>query len=305
MSTSPRISLDLSLNKMEGTGFEITNQTGISNDGTYINNTIFTSTNPDIYDPNISENLTEEIKIYDDEIDNSENKKIVDKIKDYANKINCSDFHGKGTIDDYAELFKAASKIANETKQIELDVDIEGFNEFGQAADELSNLFENFTLKLQNINIINDIHFLNAIANALEKIWKLSEIFGKFKDTIISTTTIKIPKSAHDTKVVLEGVMEEINCAMKYINHFVDPSSDSVPLDDAELTTDEKNIIQTAISTIDNWNSICEQGVSVAMSNNTDIQYIKHASDTLKNTTTVLKTATQNLRNKLKYYSNM
>ena len=73
----------------------------------------------------------------------------------YAEKIKCTDFQGKGTINDYANLFEAASKIANETKQIQLDVDIEGFNEFASAADDLSALFAEMTIKLQNVNKIN------------------------------------------------------------------------------------------------------------------------------------------------------
>ena len=52
-------------------------------------------------------------------------------------------------------LFEAASKIANDTKQMQLDV-----NDFGNATDELSKLFMNFTKRLQNINIINDVNLI-------------------------------------------------------------------------------------------------------------------------------------------------
>jgi hypothetical protein len=218
----------------------------------------------------------------------------------YASEIKCSDFHGKGSIDDYQNLFVAAAKIANETKQMELDIDVEGFTEFAQAADELSLLFNTFIIKLQNVSIINDYNFLVTISTALGKIVNLSNIFGKFKETVLATTSIQVPKSAHDTKVILSGVMDEINCAMQYIGHFVDASF-AAPMESA-LSESEKNIINQAVATIDNWNILCEQGVSISLQHNPDIQFIKQASNELIQTTNVLKNASQNLKSKLSKY---
>ena len=45
---------------------------------------------------------------------------------------------------------------------------------------------------------------------------------------ILITSSIKIPKSAHDTKIILDGVMSEVNCAMNYINNFVNPDANLV-----------------------------------------------------------------------------
>lgn len=278
-------------------GLEIRNTISLNDPEKFINTT-FISTEPDKYDPNITQNLLIEITSIDD-VEN-ENQMLLNQIKNYAKNINCSDFHGKGTIEDYSELFKAASKIANESKQIQLDVDVEGFNEFSQAAEELSNLFENFTLKLQNINIINDKVFLTSILNALEKIWKLSEIFGKFKSTILSTTTIQFPKTAHETALVLSDVMDEINCAMNYITHFVSPTEQTLPL--SELSSEEKNIIAKAVDTIDNWNTVCEHGISVAMNNNDDVKAIENYNNDIKISANILRRATSNLRTKLNSY---
>jgi len=297
-STTPSNSTILVNETIVEPGLEIHNQQQLDASQNYTATTTFTSTQPEVYDPNITQNLNELVSVYDD----TQNAAILNQIKVYATEIQCSDFHGKGSIDDYKELFKAASKIANESKQIELDVNIEGFNEFAQAADDLSNLFESFTLRLQNINIINDLTFLTAIANALQKIVNLSNVFGRFKETIISTTTIQIPKSAHETKVVLESVMGNINCAMNYIGHFVD-ASNNPDLPNASLSTEEQNIIKKAVDTIDNWNLICEQGVSIAMNNNEDIKYITQASSQLKQTTTRLGQLTSTLRAKL--YANL
>ena len=221
---------------------------------------------------------------------------IVNEIKNYAQLIKCEDFHGKGTVDDYNVLFDAASKIVNESKQMHLDVDIEGFANFGQAADELSALFTSFTKKLQNINIIDDTAFLSAVLDALKKIYNLSEVFGRFKKTILITSEIKIPKAIHDTKVVLEGVMDEINCAMNYINNFVNPDPTLV---NANLSDKDKNIITKAVNTIENWNDLCDHGVSIALDNNTDIKYIKTANTDLLNKTNKLKDVTSKLRAKL------
>jgi len=284
-----------------GIGYTITNQQGTDISGTEITHSIFFTTDASDSDIQINEDLVEYVDaLYDDET-GSENGQIVNQIKSYAQKLKCEDFHGKGTIDDYTQLFIAASKIANESKQIELDVDIEGFNEFAQAAEEMSQLFESFIIKLQNVNIINDLSFLRAILAALEKIYNLSEVFGKFKQTILATSTIQIPKSAHDTSVVLKGVMDEISCAMNYINHFVNPTSFVPP--DADLSIIEKNIINKAVDTIDHWNVLCETGISIALSNNDDITFINQASNILKTTTQNLKTNTQTLKNKLAAYN--
>ena len=277
-------------------GLEIVNTSGFDASGNPEQKTTFVSTDPNIYDPDITENLAEIVEIVDD----TPNTAIVNQISFYASKIQCSDFHGKGTIDDYANLFEAACRIANETKQIELDVDVDGFNEFAQAAEDLSKLFVNFTRKLQNVNIINDSVFLSAVLNALEKIYNLSEAFGKFKETVIMTTTIQLPKSIKDTTNIVSGVMSELDCAMNYITHFVNPTSPAPS--GAELSDAEKNIISKAVSTIDNWNTICEQGVSIAMSSNTDVQYIQQANMSLKQKTVILNNATASLRTKLSTY---
>jgi hypothetical protein len=274
--------------------FEITNQQGTTENDNFKTETNFDTIKDDTVD--IDANLTEAIvKGYDD---NSTTGLIISEIRDYATKIKCEEFHKKGSIDDYSALFSAASKIVNESKHMKLDVEIDGFNDFSAAADELSALFTSFTKKLQTVNIIDDTDFLRAVLNALKKIDNLSNIFGKFKNTILLTSTIRIPQSAHDTKVILEGVMGEINCAMNYINHFVNPDlSNNLP--NAQLTSEDKSIINKAVETIDDWNVLCEQGVTIAMNNNTDIQYIKQTNSSLKTKTNTLRNATNVLRQKL------
>lgn len=293
---------DLSMTTTFGIGYEITNQEGTAADGTIIDRVTFDTTLPALYDPDIHENLSQYVETYNDEFDPSgQTIALVNQIKAYAAEIQCDDFHGKGTIEDYTALFQAAGRIATETKHMELNIDIEGFNQFADAADELSELFTGFITKLQNVNIINDLAFLTSISIALGKIVNLSNIFGKFKQTVFATTVIQLPKSAHETKVVIEDVMGEINCAMKYINYFVSPTDAS--LNGAALSAEEKNIINKSVETIDTWNNLCEHGVSIAMSDNVDVKYIQQASNQLKQTTNTLKTATNTLKSKLASYN--
>lgn len=296
--------VDLSMiDVTNGVGYTVVNESGESADGSDIIRTTFETTEPELYDPQIHQNLEQVIDTYDDlSGSNTEQAVLLDQIKHYAVELKCSDFHGKGSIDDYSELFAAAARIATESKQMELDVDIDGFNEFAQAADELSALFNGFIIKLQNVSIITDINFLTAISNALGRIVNLSETFGRFKQTIFSTSAIQLPKSAHEAKVAIAGVMDEINCAMQYMNYFVSPEENPT-LVDAELSAVEKNIIAKSVQTIDNWNNLCEFGVSIAMSDNADIQYIHHASEDLKQTTITLRGVSNKLKSKLSSFN--
>jgi hypothetical protein len=281
----------------------IKNKQGVAADGTQVTHTTFNTLGLPGYDLTLNQDLGAVVTSYYDDVQDSTSETVIvlNEIKDYAAKIQCSDFKGKGTIDDYAILFQAASKIANDTKQMQLVVEMEGFNEFGKAADDLSKLFNSFIVKLQTVSIIDDLNFLKGIAAALQKIWNLSEVFGRFKQTILATSTVDIPKSAHDTTLLVQSVMSEINCAMGYINHFVDST---IPSDaDADLSADEKNVISKAVATIDNWNLLSQQGVSIAMNNSPDISFISTASSSLKNKASLLQNNTSTLRSKLAAYN--
>jgi len=273
------------------TGLVVINQQGVSQAGNEVTQSTFNTTDPENHVPQITEVLSETVVAgYDD---TSTTGQIVAQIRTYANKIKCENFQGKGSVDDYNELFIAASKIANESKQMQLNVDIEGFTEFGAAADNLSALFESFTHKLTTVNIIDDSNFLNAVLSALIKISNLSDVFARFKETILITSTVRIPQSAYDASIVLHGVMEEVNCAMNYINNFVTPDPTNYPA--GQLSSSDKNIINKAVSTIEHWNDLCAQGTSIALANDPNIQYINQTSANLLNQTNNLKNATSKL----------
>jgi hypothetical protein len=84
---------------------------------------------------------------------------------------------------------------------------------------------------------------------------------------------------------------------MKYINHFVDSSSPAPA--NANLSAEEQGIINAAVSTIGSWNILCDQGVSIAMANDADIQGINTVNQHLKQTKQALVNATNLLRAKL------
>jgi hypothetical protein len=277
-------------------GYVVTNNQFADASGNEHTETTFVTTDA-TSDAQIFQELSGNVLHYYDDSADSGKTAIIAQIKTYAEEIKCTNFQGKGSIDDYTDLFKAAAQIANESSQMQLDVDIDGFNEFASAADDLSELFNGFILKLQNVSIIDDTAFLTSVANALGKIANLSKVFGKFKETILATSTIHIPKSAHETSILLKNVVGQINCAMTYISHFVD-STNPAPTT-AELSNEEKNIINAAVTTIENWNILCDQGVSIAMSSDPDIQYINSASQQLKQKTQTLNNATTLLRSKL------
>ena len=298
---SPEIVSYLSDTTIQGEGYEITQAEGKDADGDDLTKHTFETTEPELYDPQIEQDLNKTVETYNDLSGNdSVYNTVLLEIKDYASQLQCSDFHGKGSIDDYNELFLAASSIANEAKQMELDVNIDGFNEFANAADQLSELFEGFILKLESVSVITDMNFLNQVLAALKRIVILSETFGRFKQTIFSTTTIQLHQSAQETKIVLDGVMSELNCAMKYIDHFVAPDTSDQSLNEtASLSVEEKNIIHKSVEAIDNWNTLCEYGVSIAMSNDENIQCIQEYSTELQGKSSTLINAANSLRTKL------
>jgi hypothetical protein len=281
--------------------------------GTDISGTTYTDTNfatiiNNMIDIQIDENLDSQVIVTDNlnDISSNPSAQLLAQIRNYAQEIQCSDFQGKGTLDDYNELFLAASKIANETKQISLSVDTTGFESFADAADELSALFEGFITKLSNINIISDIGFLTVVSNALGRIVNLSNTFGRFKQTIIATSQIQIPKSALETNSLLQDVNSQLSCAMNYIGYFVDPTGASSTIQtNAQLSSDEKHIISKAITAIDNWAELSDQGLTISLATNPQILGIGESNQKFIEKTANLKNLTLRLKTKLDTYKNI
>lgn len=298
----PPVIVEHALNEViDASGVRVTNEQGRTADDAAATRTTMVTTA--VEDVDVKQDLSQQIVVdTDDSSDTPESLAVMADIRTYAAKINCESFQGKGTIEDYSELFVAASKIANDTKHMKLAVDVSGFNDFAAAADELSELFSGFITKLQTVTIVDDLDFLKSIRAAMAKIANLADVFGKFKETILATARVDIPKSARDARIVIENVFSEVNCAMQYVNHFVTPVAGMNAA--ANLSDNEKAVIDKAVATIENWSALCEQDVSVSMSNSTDIAYVKNVSSQLQQKATALRQNTSALRAKLAAYRN-
>jgi hypothetical protein len=66
-----------------------------------------------------------------------------------------------------------------------------------------------------------------------------------------------------------------------------------------------QNIITSATSAINNWNILCDHGITIAMSNNMDIKNITETNKELKSKTGLLVNATNILKNKLSQFNLM
>ena len=93
---------------------------------------------------------------------------------------------------------------------------------------------------------------------------------------------------------------------MNYIGYFVDPTSVSPSIvANASLSMDEKNVITKAITAIDNWQTLSDQGLTISMNNDPNIIGIKEANTNFLNKTSNLKNLTLQLRVKMDRYKNI
>jgi hypothetical protein len=77
----------------------ITNQQGVDISGNIVTNTTFTTTDTND-EVQINETLTNVVVSYYDDDSSGNNLNLINQIKSCADQLQCSDFHGKGTIDD-------------------------------------------------------------------------------------------------------------------------------------------------------------------------------------------------------------
>ena len=91
-------------------------------------------------------------------------------------------------------------------------------------------------------------------------------------------------------------IVDEVNCAMKYINHFVNPE---YQVEHSQLSTSDKKIIDKSVETINSWNNLSEHRVSIVLGNNTDVKYLTQTNINLKQKKVQLSLLTSTLRTKL------
>jgi hypothetical protein len=267
------------------------------------NNLCYDDCHYEICSIDYKETNTKKIKFtYEETNEYDINNKLLDEIREYAAKINYKDFHGKGTIEDYSKLFEAVSKMANDYKKAELDFETEGFNDFSHTAEEMINVFELYSKKIQNINIINDTHFLISISNSLEKMIKLSDAFIKFNKTVLSISDIHIPEKVCETTQILSDAMVDITCAVNYISHFINPNNINNPLLYSELNKEDKNTIDNAVNIITNMN-LNYNDIKNRLENEQVCKDIIKYNKSIRKSSDILKNATTNFKNKINNYT--
>ena len=180
----------------------------------------------------------------------------LEEISEYANKI-YTDLHAPETIintkEDYIKLFIVACKIAKQAKDVTLSIDYSIFGDFGNVADQLHDIFQNYIFRIKSMqDIEKNGDFLKSIASSLKKIWIIKETFTKFKKAILCLS-----------------------------------------LDTDELvikTTSEMIMIDNSIKQIQNWNNLYTTGMKIELSDKPP-SFVENDNKIIKNTSNILDDA--------------
>ena len=79
-----------------------------------------------------------------------------------------------------------------------------------------------YSNQIKKETTIIDKDFLNALLSTMQKLYKLSETFGKFKEVMSSEVVVNVPKSLKNIEATLQTVTNTIEIASGYINYFAD-----------------------------------------------------------------------------------
>jgi len=180
----------------------------------------------------------------------------LEEISEYANKI-YTDLHAPETVintkEDYIKLFIVACKIAKQAKEVTLSIDYSIFGDFGNVADQLHDIFQNYIFRIKSMqDIEKNIDFLKSIATSLKKIWNIKETFTKFKNAILSL-------SLDTNELVIK-------------------------------TTSEMVMIENSIKQIQNWNNLYTTGMKIELADKPP-SFVENANKIIKNTSNILDDA--------------
>jgi hypothetical protein len=128
--------------------------------------------------------------------------------------------------------------------------------------------------------------FLSAVLSAIKKVVALSKAFSAFQESILEN---RIHSSIGETKHILEGVTQEVECVMKHLNHFSTPTN----LESANLSPVNRVAITHAINSLNN--------ITVSMDTQ-DIQYINRTNQTFIQQSAQLRRTTNIIRERYSYY---
>lgn len=253
-------------------------------------NTTINITNTELVSENIKISETEKTII--NQYDDVETVSILNQINDYASKIDITDFQNKGRIEDYLSLIQNAQNIVNQNKTHNINIDLTEYNNLGSVADELSELFNQLTVNVRRDTTIVDKDFLNGLLITMQKLYNLSNVFGKFKEVMSTEVVINVPKSLISVENTLKKVSTTLASASSYITYFADSSSvtDQDIISNSQLTSPDLNNIQQSINILStsqiNINNLIDNQVSNINSN---INSLSSNITNLSNSLTKLK----------------
>lgn len=206
---------------------------------------------------------------------------LVSEIQALQDKIKCSKFHGKGSMEDYAAVFKKIQEyfaVAGDSN-VEITVDVTSLDQFAEQAKNYSAMFEEILIKFNRVSSVDDSAVLKKIKQDLIDISKMYENIEKFKAIVTGTTGLKVPKTIKDCTDVLENVYSNINCSLDYINRFADKNY--VLTEDKEiksqLSEDDKKALDYFAYSIQVWIDMIDNEGTVAMNTNSFVKKFKES----------------------------
>ena len=224
---------------------------------------------------------------------NDEQIEKLQKIRDLAEKIKCTEFHNKGTLKDYEELIEKIRTV--EIQKVDLDLELDGLDKFGKFSKEISEMILGLSARIEQVSTVNDTEFLDKTIQQMENIQMLINALDKFKIDVAATSKLRLPSSTREVSQILSDLYVEASCAKEYIDYFTGVRSDR-PSEDAELSENDKNAIQDAIKAIDLWVDMTNNGLEATMKNDENIQNIKEYNQKFSDLTEDLQASLQKFK---------
>lgn len=209
---------------------------------------------------------------------------MISEIKDYSSKLNINTFQHNGSIEDYLALMESLS---NANKNNVYDIDSEEFKqweEVGRASDELAEIFNNFSYKIDSTHIVTDLNILEKVLKVLKKIYNLSVAFNNFKHKIIVST--QLPKKLSAINETILSVIPSVQQMTSYINFFTGK----------ENVTDPAVIIGAKLKDADT------QAINASISVNNDLLLLKNNLMSIDTNLSSIENSIINFKSKLEAF---
>lgn len=222
--------------------------------------------------------ITQDLTAATSDIDISEEAQAVLKdIESYSEDIKAENFAGKGSLEDYQELFQKVCKYSQDLKDtnIDLTIDMDKLSDFAESAKALTGFIGSLTLSLRRVVTVSDITFLKDFKEKIYNISLLYKTIGDFQTTIIATANLKVPGSVSKILALLQKITSQINNTMTYMDYFTGIISKEEVDKSAYLTDDSRAALNRAISALDTWKALADAQTSTSLSTDKTVQDLK------------------------------